>query len=418
MMTPRLAAWDQSGPVMIVADQVQVPVAQPESGSEELVALHQVLESGWWTGGKEVSAFEDDLCSVTGAAHAVALSSGTAAIYALLDALNCTGPDSLVVTSSLNFAAVPASARRLGAEIALTDVDAATLNMSPGSLESLLNDVRARFRSVIVVPVHYAGLPADMPALRAVAHRFDAVLAEDACHVMGTRYTGSQHRVGSWPGSAGAVFSFHPNKPVAAGEGGAFVTHDAELASRVRLLRNHSLTRETVDSGHDGGRGPWYYEIHQPGMNFRMSEFHAAVARVQLGRNQASRSRRTAVVERYDELVDGLDWCARIHRDGNSESSHHLYPVVIDLEQLGTDKTAVFRYFAGRGIGVQMHYVPLHKQPFCTRSQWVTRYSYPVLDSVEKGLLSLPLFSHITVPQVDAVCSALEALPESLLDFS
>lgn len=393
-----------------------VPVGQPDAGESELAALEEVLRSRWWTGGKAVAALEAELCSVTGAAYAVALSSGTSAIYGLLEALGCTGPETLVVTSSLNFAAVPASALRLGARIGLTDVAPDTLNMSPPSLEALLRRVRAEFSRVVIVPVHYAGLPADMESLTRIATDFDAVLAEDACHVMGSRYTGSTRIVGSWPGSAGAAFSFHPNKPVAAGEGGAIVTDDENIAEHVRRLRNHNMLREPTGDGLDSaelGRGdPWHYEIHTPGLNLRMSEFHSAVARVQLSRNDTSRSRRATVAGVYDALVESLPWCRTPARPNGSDSSFHLYPVILDLKELSTDRRRVFDRFRQRGVGLQVHYVPLHRQPLCAMTDVVSGAEYPVLEELADGLVSLPLFSHMTEDQVATVCSALASLSD------
>lgn len=398
--------------------QPHIPVARPYLGPEEVAAVVQVLESRWWTGGAAVSALESTLTEVTGAAHAVTLSSGTTALSALLEGLGVRSADSLLVTSSLNFAAVAASAKRLGAAVGLTDVDASTLNMSPASLDALLDQVSGRFRRVLVVPVHYAGRAADMGAITDVTRGHGAWLAEDASHVLGTAYSTSGPPVGSWPHSKGATFSFHPNKPVAGGEGGAVVTDDGELAGRLRALRNHNMVRhpdalpadarasEALDEG-----DPWYYEIHEAGMNFRLSDLHAAVALAQLQRVRATLDMRTAVASNYDTCLADMPWCAPLPVAAPGTNSQHLYPVLIDLEGLGTSRRAVFDAARAAGISLQVHYVPLHKQPFLSDAETVVGGGFPVLDSLSGRLVSLPLYPDMTQEEQERVCSFLGALP-------
>jgi dTDP-4-amino-4,6-dideoxygalactose transaminase len=393
-----------------------VPNARPSVHGGELAALSRVLESGWWTGGSEVTGLEDDLRALTGAREAVVLSSGTAAVHALLECLG-VGPGTLVVTSSLNFAAVASGARRLGAAVGLTDVREGLLNMDPASLDELLEAHVRDWDRVVVAPVHYAGRAADMRALCEVAQAHGADVVEDAAHVMGSRYAPDGPVVGSWPRSRGAAFSFHPNKPVAAGEGGAVLCEDPELARRLRRLRNHNMVRTAADlEPEDGPAGllergdPWYYEVRRAGVNLRLSDLLAAVARVQLSGQEATREARRRLARRYDEGVAGLPWARALPLEDGDVSSHHLYPVVLDLVSLGLTRRQVFDAAREQGIGLQVHYVPLHRQPFLADAASPPS-GFPVLDRLSEGLLSLPLHADLTAAEQDRVVAFLHAVP-------
>ncbi|WP_273651143.1 DegT/DnrJ/EryC1/StrS family aminotransferase [Cellulomonas fimi] len=375
-----------------------VPVSRPTPAGGEADAVRRVLDSGWWTGGSTVAALERDLADVTGARHAVAVSSGTAALHAILVALGCDST-TLVVTSSLNFVAVAAAALQLGADLALTDVDPESLAMCPDSLDQVLT--AASGTRAIVVPVHYAGRAADMAALGAVASRHGATVAEDAAHVMGSHYRSSDVVVGAWPDSAAAAFSFHPNKPVAAGEGGAVVTSDDELAERVRRFRNHNIVR---------GDDPCSYEVHQPGLNLRLSELAAAVARVQLAAAPERSDERARRADRYDELLAPLPWLRPLPHPA-SESSHHLYPVLLDTVASGLTRSALVDHCARRGVTLQVHYQPLHRQPLCARLPRVRDARFPVLDSLAERLVSLPLYAGMGRERQDRVRDALASAP-------
>lgn len=383
-----------------------IPVSRPTLAGGEAAALAQVLDSGWWTAGAFVRTLEERLVDVTGAPYAVAVSSGTAAIHAVLAALGCDS-STLVVTSSLNSVAVPACAMQLGARVALTDVEPDRLTMAPESLETVLREAAPAASRVIVVPVHYAGAAADMARISAVAARHGAIVFEDASHVMGTTYRGSASVVGAWPTSAAATFSFHSNKPVAAGEGGAIVTASEELAAYVRRFRDHSMVR---------GSDVTAYVIDAPALNLRMSEFSAAVACAQLETNDERRAERARLAATYDAALATTPWCRTLGYDV-AASSHHLYPVILDLEHLGVPRHDVVKHCAGRGVSLQVHYAPLHRQILLRDLPLIRTARFTKLDEVADRLVSLPLYAGLTDAEQRRVVDALSSVsPRAVVD--
>lgn len=376
-----------------------IPYARPYWTEEEVDAVAETVRSGWWTSGKRVQQFEDGLRAATGAEEVVSVSSGTTALEALLTLVKRPGARSLFITSSLNFAGGPAAARHAGYDTAFTDIDPRSLNMSASSLRALLERTRGTYDQVLVMPVHFAGIPAGMDALAAVCAAYGAELAEDACHALGGRYSENGPLIGSHPASLGAVFSFHPNKPVAAAEGGAVSVRDPELAARLRLYRNHNMDRSAAAWERSGGSGetpdPWFYAVEEPGRNLRLSELHAAIGHVQLNRLPESLERRRTLARRYQEAFASTDGLVYLPAVDHGLSGWHLFPVSFDLQALGLDRRAVFGYFAERGITLQVHYIPLHLQP-AFRAHLSAPAGFPHLDTVAQGMVSLPLFHGLT----------------------
>ena len=389
--------------------------SRPYQDGSEAAAVARVIESGMWTGGTTVAAFEDDLRAALGARQAVCLSSGTAAIQALLHLVRKRHRPGLVVTSSLNFVAVASAAVREGYDLACTDIDPDTLNMDPVSLRAVLGRLAAAYSQIIVFPVHFAGLPCDMRAIAEVAADFGAAVAEDACHALQVAYAQGGPTVGNHPDSLGAAFSFHPTKPVAAGEGGALTLRDPELAERVRAYRNHSMRRSDPvnrSAGIDPRRGPnpWYYEVDLPGSNLRMSDLHAAIGRVQLARLPESWARRRELAGRYLAVAADLAGVRLFSPADTSASAHHLLPAQFDLIMLRMTKREVYEFFLERGVRLQLHYTPIHAQPAFAKSPTVSAFGFPVLDRVLPGLFSLPLYYGMTDADAAVVHTALTEL--------
>ncbi|WP_437053590.1 DegT/DnrJ/EryC1/StrS family aminotransferase [Streptomyces sp. enrichment culture] len=375
---------------MMTTSSGPIPYSRPFWTAEERDVVTRVIESGMWTNGVSLAAFEQALAESMDAPHAVCFSSGTAAIHALLAMLRKPAGNGLVVTSTLNFAAVPASARLLGYDVAFTDIDRATLNMAPESLEELLHGIGARYDQIVVFPVHFAGLPADLTALRSVADRFGAVLAEDACHAAGAHYEPGGRPVGGHPGSTAAAFSFHPTKPVAAAEGGALTLRDDVLADKLRAFRNHNMRRP-----HTAGAEavePWSYEIYEPGLNLRLSDIHAAIGLVQLRRLPESLARRRTMARRYRAELSASTAIRSIPDDPHELSALHLFPVEFNVDRLGMTKAAVYDFFLAAGIRLQVHYTPLHRFPAFSGLPTVRDRWFPVCDDVMRGTFSLPMY--------------------------
>jgi dTDP-4-amino-4,6-dideoxygalactose transaminase len=397
-----------------VADSMSelMPYSRPYWTEQEVEAVNDVIRSGMWTGGKHTARFERGLQETTGAAHVVCVSSGTTAIHCLLRLLKRSGVRGILITSALNFVAGPAIAQQLGYDVAFTDIDPLTLNMAPESLRAVLESRAERYEQVVVMPVHFAGFSADMDAIVESAARHDAVVIEDACHALPAEYRLGGPLVGSHPASAGAVFSFHSAKPVAAGEGGAVALADDDLADRIRRYRSHNMDKDpnrvsgVVDS--NGLPRPWYYEVAEAGHNFRMSEFNAAIGLVQLNRLTESLAHRRRLADRYRAELNGIPGLRHVPADDRGTSALHLFPISFDLDFLGLAKSEVFARYREAGIGVQVHYTPPPEQPAFADERWPRRF--PGLDSVSPGLLSLPLFMGMTDADQDRVLAVTAGL--------
>ncbi|WP_411139264.1 DegT/DnrJ/EryC1/StrS family aminotransferase [Streptomyces sp. C10] len=391
------------------AERPVLPYARPYWGQEEVVALAEVVRSGMWTGGDRVRAFEESLAATVGAREVVCVANGTAALHAVLHLARPTSGRSLLVTPALNFLAGPAVARQLGYDVAFTDIDRRTLNLDIGSLAAVVDALTGDYDHVVIMPVHFAGLPVDIDAVMEVASAHDATVVEDACHALPARYSAAGPVVGGHPGTLAAVFSFHPTKPVAAGEGGAIACCDPAFAERLRHFRNHNMRRQGMDPAlaidSDGLPKQWFYQVDEPGQNLRMSEFHAAVGLVQLARLPESLARRAELANRYRTALQGHPLLRYLPTDDGETSGLHLFPVSFDLTRLGLTKRGVFDHYLRYRIAPQVHYTPLTEQPaFADAGRPAA--GFPGLDLVSPGLLSLPLFHGMTDEQHACVLDA------------
>lgn len=377
-----------------------IPYAQPYWDGAEEAALLAALESGMWTGGSRVAEFEAELERLAGA-PAVTMSSGTTAVYALLHVLGAATPGpKLVVTPALTFAAVPASAKLLGWDVGLCDVTEDGLTADPAGVAELLGRVGHRYARVVVLPVHYAGHTADMPALARICAAAGADLVEDACHAIGARYDGTERPVGSWEGSLATYFSFHPTKPVASGEGGAVVTSSPELLAQLRAVRNHNMLPVAP---HDDDTAPWPYSVATPGMNLRLSDLHSAVGAVQARRAEESRVERARLAARYHAALDGLPGVRTVPGTRRTHSAHHLFPVVFDQAVTGLSKRDLIGVLHRNGIRCQVHYTPLHRLPAFADVPAELRTGLDTVDAVFPGLVSLPLWRGLPDADQDRV---------------
>ncbi|ARQ70753.1 DegT/DnrJ/EryC1/StrS family aminotransferase [Streptomyces marincola] len=386
-----------------------LPYCRPHWDDAEIAALTETLRSGMWTGGRQVPAFEEALARLTGV-PVVCTSSGTTAVYALLRALGeRTGGPKLLISPTLNFAAGPASARLLGWDVALCDIEADDLTIDPDSLSELLARLGPRYGTVVVLPVHYAGHTCDMRRVAEVCAAAGAHLVEDACHAIGATYADGGTPVGSWPGVTASYFSFHPTKPVAAGEGGAVASGDPALLRRLRELRNHGM----VPPGDESADGPWPYDIAEPGLNLRISDLHAAVGLVQAARAEESRAERARLAARYHRALRAHPAVRTVPSERREGSAHHLFPVVFDTAALGLTRREVLRFFHDLNIRCQVHYTPLHRLRAFRGLPTRLRTSFAVADAVSKGLVSLPLWRGMTDRDQDRVIEAVGALTGS-----
>lgn len=384
-----------------------IPYATQTIGEEDIAAVRDVLTSGWLTQGPAVPAFERAIAQAHGVAHAVAVSNATAALHLACLAMDL-GPGDSAWTSPISFTASANCALYCGASVDFVDIEPGTRNMSIEALREKL--VRAEAQGnlpKIVIPVHFGGLPCDLAALRELADRYGFRILADASHAVGAEYFGKP--IGSEYADA-SVFSFHPVKIVTTGEGGAVVTQDARLARRVELLRAHGNTREPEELSRSP-EGPWVYEQQALGFNYRLTDVQAALGSAQMARLPAFHARREALAARYPGLLAGMDLELPVVPEGR-RSSWHLYPIRLRGEAV-KNRAHIFASLRGQGIGVNVHYIPIHLQPYQRERGGFGPGYCPEAEAYYAGALSLPLFPLLADAQQDAVARALfQALAE------
>ena len=382
---------------------IQIPYGRQDINEEDIAAVEAVLRSDWLTQGPAVEGFEEAVRGYCGAACGVAMNSATSALHLACRALGL-GPGDLMWTSPNTFVASANAARYCGASVDFVDIDERTYNISTAALTEKLTTVRKQKGVLpkIVMPVHFAGQSCDMREIGRLAKEFGFSVIEDASHAIGGRYL--DRPVGDCRYSSIAVFSFHPVKIVTTGEGGMAVTNDAELASRMRLLRSHGVTR---DPGQMKGppQGPWYYEQIELGYNYRMTDIQAALGTSQMQRINDYVRTRHAIAERYDralaDLPVVLPW-----QSPHTHSAYHLYPIRIDSSKTSRTREEVFARMRNGGIGVNVHYIPVHTQPYY-RTLGFKDKSFPVAEQYYKNVMSLPLFPGLDENRQTEVISVL-----------
>ncbi len=377
---------------------------------DDIDAVVEALRSPFLTTGPAVAAFEDALADAVDAPYAVACSSGTAALHLACMAVELGTGDAAIVPS-MTFLATANAVRFCGAEVVFADVCPQTGLMTPETLEAALKQAKHQGLHVkAAFPVHLNGQTADLPAIGAVAAKNGLTLIEDGCHALGTQYhngTNAMRSVGDSRISQMTSFSFHPVKTIAMGEGGAVTTRDAALAERMRRLRNHGMVRtddpaslSRPDYGTDGQGHvmPWYYEMPEVGYNYRASDIHCALGLSQLRKLARFKRIRRALKAQYDTLLAPLaPAIIPVPHLPYSEATYHLCAVHVDWQALGMERSAMMQQLIAAGIGTQVHYIPVHQQPY-----YRARYgslSLPGADAYYHSILSLPL--HVGMQEED-----------------
>jgi UDP-4-amino-4,6-dideoxy-N-acetyl-beta-L-altrosamine transaminase len=379
-----------------------IPYGRQSIDAGDVDAVREVLNSDWLTQGPTVPRFEAELTRHTGAAHAVAVSSATAALHLACRALGL-GPGELLWTAANTFVASANCARYCGADVDFIDIDPRTYNIS---CEALADKLRAAERSgrlpKIVMPVHFAGQSCQMRELRQLAERYGFRIIEDASHAIGADYL--QRPVGSCQYADLCVFSFHPVKIITTAEGGAVMTNQPQLAERLRLLRSHGISREPNSWRHPDGTGPWYYEQHELGYNYRLTDLQAALGCSQMRRLDEFVARRRALAESYDGALRHprllTPW-----QHPDARSCYHLYPVRVATAG-ASDRNAVFAQLRAAGVGVNVHYIPVCAHPYYQQLGFSADYC-PNAWAYYREAISLPLFPALSGADQQQVVNAL-----------
>jgi UDP-4-amino-4,6-dideoxy-N-acetyl-beta-L-altrosamine transaminase len=382
-----------------------IPYGHQEVTQSDVDAVIEVLRSDFLTQGPSVPRFERELAEVTRARHAVAVNSATSALHIACLALEL-GPGDLLWTVPNTFVASSNCARYCGADVDFVDIDADTWNMSIESLRIKLAQARkAGCLPKILVPVHFAGQPTDQSAIWELAKEYGFRVLEDASHAIGASRAGEP--VGSCLWSDVAVLSFHPVKIITSGEGGVALTNDPVLAERMMMLRSHGITRSAAVF-HERNPAPWHYEQQMLGFNYRMTDIHAALGKSQLARLSVYVDRRNALARRYDAALRELPLRLPTIQPEN-RSAFHLYVVRMLATASGKTHREAFEELRRRGIGVNLHYTPVHLQPYYRRLGF-TRGQYPQAEAYADSAMTLPLYPSMTELQHDSVVDALRAI--------
>lgn len=376
-----------------------IPYGRQDITDDDIDAVVAVLRSDFLTQGPAVPAFEASVKAVTGAAHALAMNSATSALHVACAALGL-GPGDWLWTSPVSFVASSNCALYCGARVDFVDCDPRTFNMCPDALARKLEQAeRDGCLPKIVVPVHLCGQSCDMQKIGALARRYGFKVIEDASHAIGGLYQGAP--VGNCAHSDVVVFSFHPVKIITTAEGGMALTNNAELAQRMALLRSHGITRDVAAMTH-APDGPWYYQQIDLGWNYRMTDVQAALGSSQMHRLADYVRRRHVHAAAYDAELTGLalqtPW-----QHPDTYSALHLYVVQLDEP---SRRRQVFEGLRARGIGVNVHYIPIHLQPYY-RAMGFAEGDFPAAEAYYARAISLPMYAQMTEEQRAIVVAAL-----------
>ncbi|RRU74984.1 UDP-4-amino-4,6-dideoxy-N-acetyl-beta-L-altrosamine transaminase [Stutzerimonas xanthomarina] len=383
-----------------------IPYGRQDITQADIDAVVSVLQSDFLTQGPMVPRFEQSVAQHVGASHALAMNSATSALHVACLALGLGNGDWLW-TTPITFVASANCGLYCGAQVDFVDIDPRTYNLCPQALARKLEQAERDGKlPKVVVAVHLCGQPCDMLAIHALSQRYGFKVIEDASHAIGGKYQGGF--IGNCRYSDITVFSFHPVKIITTAEGGMALTNDAELAARMELLRSHGITRDPAQMTHESD-GPWYYQQIDLGFNYRMTELQAALGVTQMERLDQYVARRHQLARRYDDLLAGLP-VTTPWQHPDSYSGLHLYVIRLQLGKITKTHSQVFEALRERGIGVNLHYIPVHTQPYYQRMGFGVG-DFPEAERYYAEAISLPMFQTMTEAQQDEVVAAVrEAL--------
>lgn len=382
-----------------------IPYGRQLIDEDDIAAVVAVLRSDWLTQGPAIERFERKVAEYCGVKYAVALANGTAALHVAAAALDLK-PGDLLWTSPNTFVASANCARYLGADVDFVDIDPRTYNMSVARLEDKLSAaVKYGRLPKAIVPVHFSGQSCEMEAIAALAKRHGILVLEDAAHAIGASYRGRP--VGSCEFSDLATFSFHPVKIITTAEGGMAVTNRADLYQRLLLFRSHGITRDSKLMEGES-HGPWYYQQTELGWNYRLTDLQAALGESQMNKLDAFVVRRRAIAFRYDELLRDLPLVSPCQHP-DTASSWHLYVIRLRLERRKKTRRQIVEELRAAGIGVQIHYIPVHTQPYYRRLGFKDG-DFPESEKYYAETISLPMFAGLTDEDQERVVQTLKVV--------
>ena len=370
-----------------------LPYGRQSIDETDIEGVVAALKSDWLTTGPKVDAFEEKFVELLGVDHAVAVSSGTAALHCAMHALGI-GPGDEVIVPPLTFAATANCVVFQGGVPVFADVDPKTLLLDPVQVDRKISR-----KTKAIIAVDYAGQPCDYDALDSIAKSKNIPIVADACHSLGAQY--KDRTVGTLADIS--VFSFHPVKHITTGEGGMVVTANSEWAQRIRRFRNHGISSDFKQRAHEGS---WFYEMVELGFNYRLTDFQSALGISQLGKLSGFVRKRQAIADIYNQAFASVQGVSPLAVRSDVAHAYHLYVTRIASETLGITREALFAALRAEGIGVNVHYIPVHLHPYYRQKFGTGRGLCPVAEEAYERILSLPVFPSMAVGEVDRVVSA------------
>ena len=365
----------------------------------DIAAVVEVLKSDFLTQGPAVAKFEQKICEITGAKYCVAVSNATAGLHIAVAALEL-GNDAEGITTPNTFLASSNCMVYNKMKPVFADINPVSYNIDPKEIEKHIST-----KTRLLIPVHFAGLPCEMDKISMIAQKHNLHVIEDAVHAIGSQYSDGSY-VGNCKFSDMTVFSFHPVKTITTGEGGAVTTNDKKLYKKLLMLRSHGTTKE--DCLLTKNPGPWYYEMQSLGFNYRMTDMQAALGYSQLKKLEFFKKRRREVIEMYNKAFSEMKYIKTPVEPDNVCSCFHLYVTQINFAALGKSRSQVMQELRDKGIGTQVHYIPVPTQPFYKETFGYKDGDYPVAEKYYEQALSLPLYPGLTDSDVSSVITAVK----------
>ena len=384
-----------------------IPYGRQSISQDDIQAVVEVLQSDWLTTGPAVESFETAVAEYCGARYAVAVNSATSALHIACMALGL-GKGEMLWTTPNTFVASANCALYCGADVDFVDIDPHTYNMSVSALQKKLEMAKKKGQlPKVVVPVHFSGQPCDMRGIAALAKEYGFAVIEDASHAIGATYETS--RIGNCQYSDMTVFSFHPVKIITTAEGGMVTTQNQQLAERLYLYRSHGITRDPANMQGDS-HGDWYYQQIDLGYNYRITDLQCALGTSQMKRIDTFLTRRREIAAIYDRELQGLPLLLP-KQQRNVQSAWHLYVIQIDESKAAKNRKKVFDFLRSKGIGVNVHYIPVHTQPYYQQKFGFQNGDFPVAEAYYRQAISLPMYAELSQEQQQQVIHVLtEAL--------
>ena len=383
-----------------------IPYGKQDITDEDIRSVTEVLESDFLTTGPKVPEFENIIKKYCSVEHAIACNSATSALHIACLAMEL-GPGDIAWTVPNSFVASANCALYCGATVDFVDIDPGTLNIDINLLERKLEIAKTMNNlPKVVICVHFGGMPCDMKKIHALSKIYSFKIIEDASHALGASHPNSC-KVGSCKYSDVAIFSFHPVKIITTGEGGVVTTNNSSLASKLSILRSHGITRD-VNSMEGSRDGAWYYQQISLGLNYRMTDIHAALGISQMKRLDGYIKRRRNLAYRYKELL--INFPIKFQQMNIDESALHLYPIILSSS---SDRSKIYKEMHKNQIGVNVHYIPIHTQPFYKKMGF-SKGDFPVSEEYYSRALSIPMYGSLTFKEQDRVINVLEESIKSL----